>query len=262
MLCEHVRRDLMDYHHGRLSPQERAAIEDHLSNCEACTEEATSMKEIGNLLSRGLKDWVDQGTCPSDVAERIERVLKPRQRSWWQRWPAAAAVAAAAAAVLLVVLSTQPQMANQMASVPLVGALAASLVSPDIEIQVDPRRPVTASLFRPVRTVDMQNVTVANGITITVDRVATDAKMLRVQYTVKGDGLEIPSDQQTLEPRLISSAGPIRFLGLTADRKGEEIRFVAYFEAVPEGERLTLTVPALAIQRGDQKGPVTLTFTN
>lgn len=262
MPCEHVERELVAYNLGTLSPQERAAIEAHLSNCEACAGEALAMNHMGEMLSKGLKDWVDQGVCPPDVAERIELSLRAvRQRPWWQRWPAMVGVAASAAAIFIVLVATQPQLAQQMASVPLVGALAAQLADPDVELHLDPNRPVSAALFRPTRTVDLATVVESEGVTLTVARVATGQQLLRIQYTITGE-LVLPADQVFLVPKLTSSAGSIPLHSLTADRRSGEIRFVAYFDAVPEGEKLTLTVPALSTPENLQKGPWTVSFTN
>ena len=40
MQCEQIQSELMAYLHGTLSPQERAAVEAHLMQCSACSEEA------------------------------------------------------------------------------------------------------------------------------------------------------------------------------------------------------------------------------
>ncbi|MFZ5816788.1 MAG: hypothetical protein ACOY93_16065 [Bacillota bacterium] len=221
------------------------------------------MKQMGELLSKGLKDWVEQGVCPPGLAQRIEMSLQSaRRRPWWQRWPAMAGVAATAAAVFVVILASQPQLAQQMASVPLIGALAAQLIDPDVEIQTDPKRPVTAALFRPTRTVDLAAQTESGGALLTVERVATDSQFLRVQYTIKGSDLVLPAEEILLVPKLTRPAGPVPFQGLTADRKGDEIRFVAYFEVVPEGEKLQLVAPALLTTTGEKKGPWSVEFTN
>ena len=223
------------------------------------------MTKMGNLLSKGLRDWVDQGVCPGDVAERIEMSLRSaRQRPWWQRWPAVIGAAASVAAIFIVVLATQPHLAQQMASIPLIGGLAAQLVDPDIEIYVDPQKKVAASLFRPTRTVDLSTQTTREGTTLTIQRVATDGKLLRVQYTIKGESLVLlTSDGKgLLLPELRNQAGPVQAHSLTADRRGNEIHFVAYFDAVAEGEKLTLTVPALPAGSDRQQGPWTVSFTN
>lgn len=263
MQCEQVQRELVGYQHGTLSPQERAAIEAHLSSCEACAEEATAMKEMGDMLSKGLKDWVDQGVCPSDLAERIELSLRSaRQRPWWQRWPAMVGAAASVAAVFIVVLATQPQLAQQMASVPLLGALAAQLVDPDVEIHIDPNQPVSAALFRPTRTVDLAAEGASEETVLTVERVATDNKLMRVQYTIKGENLVLPAAEIELVPTLSGATGPVQFHSLTAERRGSAIRFIAYFDAVPEGEKLSLTAPVLYTEKNTKKGPWTASFTN
>lgn len=261
MQCEHVQRDLIAYQSGSLSSQECADLEAHLSTCEACTKEATAMKEMGDLLSRGLKEWVDHGVCPPDVAQRIEMSLRTvHQKPKWQRWATFAGVAAVAAAVFVVVAVTQPTLAKQMASVPLIGVLAAQLSDPDIEIHINPQ--TTAALFRPTRTVDLAAKVEAEGAQLSVERVATDGKLMRLQYTITGQGLVLPTDESLVVPSLTASGKPVALQSLTADRKGSTIHFVAYFEAVAEGERLTLTVPPLKAEDGQEKGAWTATFTN
>ncbi len=263
MQCEQIQRDLVAYQAGSLSPQERAAIEAHLSTCEACAEEAALMKETSELLTKGLKDWVDQGVCPPDIAERIELNLREASgRPWWQRWPALVGVVATVAAVFLVAVATNPDIAHKVASVPLLGAIAAQLASPELDFQVDPQKPVSAALFKPTRTVDLNVTAVQEDATLTVVRVSTDEKLLRVQYSVAGEGLVLGKDELSLIPRLTSPDGPVALQSYTADQKDDEIRFVAYFDAVPAGASLTLTVPSLELRDGGTRGPWQVAFTN
>lgn len=264
MRCDQVRRELAAYMYGSLSAQERVELEAHLSSCEACSGEANELNEIGDLLSRGLKEWTKQGICPPEVAERIEQSVRSlRRRPWWRRWPVVVGAAAAAAClVFVVVVSSQPMLAHQMASVPILGALAAQLAAPDVVLHVDPKKPVTATLFRPVRTVDLAAEAEAGGVRLQVERVSSDLKLLRVQYTIRGGGLKLPARAADLAPQLTAGAGALAFQGLVADRRGEAIQFIAYFEAAPEGEQLTLTVPPLVTETGEEKGPWVLQFTN
>lgn len=262
MQCEHVQRDLIAYQNGSLSSQECAALEAHLSTCEACTKEANAMKEMGDLLSRGLKEWVDHGVCPPDVAQRIEMSLRTvHQRPKWQRWATFAGVAAVAAAVFVVVVMTQPGLARQMASVPLIGVLAAQLSDPDIEIHINPQ--TATALFRPTRTVDLAAKVEADGAQLSVERVATDGKLMRLQYTITGEGLVLPTDDSLAVPTLVTAAGKeVALQSLTANWKGDAIHFVVYFEAVAEGEQLTLRVPMFKAADGQEKGAWMATFTN
>lgn len=264
MRCDQVRRELVAYMYGSLSAQERAELEEHLSTCEACSGEANELNDIGDLLSRGLKEWTKQGICPPDVAERIELSVRSLRRPpWWRRWPVVAgAVAAAACLVFVVVVARQPLLAQHMASVPILGALAAHLAAPDVVLQVDPKKPVTGTLFRPVRTVDLSAEAESGGVRLLVERVSSDLKLLRVQYSIHGEGLKLPAQTSDLTPQLVAGAGELGFQGLIADRRGDTIQFIVYFEAVPAGERLTLTVPPLVTETGEEKGPWVLEFTN
>jgi len=263
MLCEQVRPELTGYLYGTLSPQERAAIEAHLSQCEACAEEADAMKEMGEKLSQGLKEWVNQGVCPPNVAARIRESLPTAgRRSPWRRWGAVAVSAAAVAAVLLFALSTQPQLSHQVASVPLLGALAAQLVGPDLEIHLDPQNRTSTALFRPSRKVDLAATAEGGGLTLTVTSVATDDRAMRIQYTARGEALLLPTDQAAIMPAVSTAAGPVTCRSLTADQGRGEIRFDVYCDAVPAGEQVSLTLPALPAQGGGTYPALTATFTN
>jgi len=263
MQCEQIQRDLVAYQAGSLSAQERATIEAHLSTCEACAGEAALMKETSELLTKGLKDWVNNGVCPPGVAERIELSLRQASgRPWWQRWPAVVGVVATVAAVFIVAIATSPEVAHRVASVPLLGAIAAQLAGPELELQVDPQKPVTAALFKPTRTVDLSVTAGADGASLVVERLSTDEKLLRVQYTVRGKGLVVGSDKLSLVPKLTGPEGPIALHSYTADQKGDEIRFVAYFDAVPAGSTLKLTVPLVDVEGGGALGPWEVSFTN
>lgn len=261
MQCEHVQRELIAHLHGEVTPQEHAAIEQHLSECEACAEEANAMKETGDLLSRGLKEWVDQGTCPPEVLERIQLSILPARPNRWRRWSMVVG-SVAAVAVLLVVLVGQPQIAEQMASVPLLGALAAQLVDPDVEISIGSQQSVTAALFRPTRTVNLATAADEANQILTVRRVATDGQVMRIQYTVKGKDLLLPTEKEALIPEVSTQGGPITCQRLSADRRTDGIRFTLDCEAVAPGEEVTLTVPSLPREGAEPLPEMTATFTN
>jgi len=263
MQCEQIQSELMAYLHGTLSPQERAAVEAHLMQCSACSEEANAMKDIGEKLSQGLKEWVNQGVCPPEVAERIQLSLKGAgRRSGWRRAVVAVASVAAVAAVFLVALSTQPQFAHQVASVPFLGALAAQLIQPDIEIHLDPDQRMTAALFRPSRSVKLNVTESGGGLRLTITSVATGESATRIGYTVQGEGLVLPEDEAALLPVVATQAGPLTCRSLTADQKRGEVRFELYCEPVPAGEEISLTLPELPRESGGTFPSLTATFTN
>ena len=222
------------------------------------------MKQIDNLLSQGLKNWVDQGDCPPEVAERIRLSIREvHQPPRWRRWVAVAGSVAAVAAVFLLVFSTQPHLAQQVASVPILGALAAQLVEPEIEIHVDPQGAMTTALFRPTRKVDLAAVAQAEGLSLSVDAVSTDGEVMQIRYSAKGEGLLLPSEQEeSLMPQVSTAAGPVSCQSLTADLRSDEIRFVLFCDAVPVGEQVSLTIPALPAEDGGSYPALTATFTN
>lgn len=263
MQCEQIQTELIAYLHGTLSPQERAAIEAHLMQCEACSEEADAMKDISDKLSQGLKEWVNQGVCPPEVAERIQLSLRGEgRRSAWRRLGIAAASVAAVAAVLLFALSTQPQYAQQLASVPVLGALAAQLLEPDLEIHLNPQQHMTAALFRPSRSVKLQVTESEGGLSLTITSVATGESATRIGYTLQGEGLVLPEEQEALVPAVSTQAGPLTCQSLTADQRRGEIRFELYCEPVPAGEEISLTLPELPREDGGTFPSLTATFTN
>ncbi|MBP2020010.1 hypothetical protein J2Z79_003457 [Symbiobacterium terraclitae] len=221
------------------------------------------MKEMGDKLSQGLKAWVDQGSCPPDVAARIESSLKAvSHRPAWRRWAAAIVPVAAAAAVLLVALSTQPHVAYQLASVPLLGPLAARLAEPDVELHLDPQQRMTAALFRPTRTVKLSETVEGGGLTLVVTSAATGDKVTRIAYTVRGEGLVLPDGREALMPTASTAAGPLTCRSLTADQRRDGIHFQLYCDAVPAGEEVTLTLPPLPKEDGGTFPALTATFTN
>lgn len=221
------------------------------------------MKEMGDKLSQGLKAWVDRGAVPPEVAARIETSLKAvSHRPAWRRWAAAIVPVAAAAAVLLVALSTQPQVAYQLASVPLLGPLAARLAEPDLEFHVDPQQRMTAALFRPTRTVKLNETAEGGGLTLVITSAATGEKATRIAYTVRGEGLLLPEDREALMPNASTAAGPLACRSLTADQGRDGIHFQLYCDPVPAGEEVTLTVPPLPREGGGSFPALTATFTN
>jgi anti-sigma factor RsiW len=174
MQCDEIQQDLLAFLDGTLPPDRRAAVERHLASCQACSKEAAAMQDVGDRLSRGLKQWVDEGVCPPDLKDRIELSLRPmhKRQPWYRAWPAYVG-AVAAAAVLVVLLGSQMDLSHQVASIPLVGTLAAQLFYPSADMQVD-----DVSTKRPA---DVLISTEHDGLKLEVYRVLSTAEDLRVQ---------------------------------------------------------------------------------
>ncbi len=93
MICEEV--DVVAYHFGIVSDDERMTIEEHLFGCRACLRKYLDVK-------RSI-ETAEEGPRPSDAARTklrravaIELSARPRG-SWWER---PVAIAAAACLVL------------------------------------------------------------------------------------------------------------------------------------------------------------------
>nr|PZN71711.1 MAG: hypothetical protein DIU55_08175 [Bacillota bacterium] len=234
MQCEQIQSQLMAYLFGTLPQQERAAIEAHLMQCEACSEEANAMRDIGDRLSQGLKEWVNQGVCPPEVAARIQASLRSEiRRSTWRRTAAVLASVAAVAAVVLI-------------------AASARLLDPDLEIHLNPEERMTGALFR--KSVD--------GLRLTIISVATSESATRIDYTVEGEGLVLPAEEAALRPQVSTPSGPLTCPSLTVDQQRGAIRFELHCEPVPKGETITLTLPELPRRSGGTFPSITATFTN
>jgi hypothetical protein len=81
--------------YGDVTPEQKAALDEHLAACPRCREEQTALAEVGRLL-----DAVPLLRAPVNVARIFEEAAQLRQRQL-RRWRRAAALALGAAAVLL-----------------------------------------------------------------------------------------------------------------------------------------------------------------
>ena len=111
--CRSRRESLGSYLLGRLSDDERAALEAHLEGCPQCRAEAASLEPLVQLLPLADPARVEtQPAPPADLGDRIARQIEAergavrRTRVRWRLGWAGAAAAAAAAALIAVVLAS------------------------------------------------------------------------------------------------------------------------------------------------------------
>lgn len=229
MQCERVQLELHAFLQGEMPPNEQAAIEEHLSACRACSEEAAAMKEFGKLLSQGLKEWVDQGVCPPQLARQIELTIRPvAKKAWWKGWPTYVGAASAAAAVFLVIMASRMQLPQELASVPLVGTLAAQLVFDD------PPTPVAAEE--------------KEGTALTIHKLDTASSGTRIQYSLKPTNGGTERDLARYQPQLSGPNGPLALRQLNQRQRDGGVLFDVVFDPVPAGQPLTFTVSKPADQ--------------
>jgi len=232
MQCKEVQLELAAYLSGELPPEQMAAVEAHLSQCEACAEEAALMDQFGRKLSEGLKLWVDQGVCPPDVMERIEQSLHQhaRRRPRWLR-PGFMAVAAVAAVFLVALAGARMELpAGQLASLPLVGSLAAQLLGGG-EDDLDNLG---------AQAVPINRFAEGNGVKLTVYRLLSTSEATTIQYSV--DGVE-----DGAQPELIGPQGVIPLERLSSRQSGGQLVVTAEFAPVPAEAEVTLTVQGVSV---------------
>ncbi|HYF93415.1 MAG TPA: hypothetical protein VD969_14380 [Symbiobacteriaceae bacterium] len=197
------------------------------------------MRDIGKALSRGLKDWVDEGVCPPELLTRIEVTLRPmRRRAWWQSWPAYAGAVAAVFLVLLVVASRSTDLSQQIASIPLVGGLATNLLYPGTDVEVlnltEPGEPVAS--------------TEHDGVRLDAYAPALGTNAVRIQYALRGAVLDSQAGRNRYQAVLSGPNGTIKFRHLTIERTDDEVLVSAEYEPVLPGRALTLTLSNLPVQ--------------
>ena len=112
--CSAVRRRLSAFHDGELSLHERAAVQEHLSGCEACAAEARSVREIGEALRVAARLSEVEPNLAALPASVVSRFSAERSESLGGRlgrtfedlhvvWAALGATGSAVACVALIV---------------------------------------------------------------------------------------------------------------------------------------------------------------
>jgi hypothetical protein len=231
MHCEDIQLDLIAYQQGGLPPERRAAIETHLASCQLCAEEATAMNDIGRLLSKGLKEWADQGTCPPGVMARLELSLRAERRPWYQRWPAYAGIVAAAAVFLVVFAARSMDLSQQVASIPLVGTLAAQLLYPGADVRVDD-----------IPDGNPLAVDEHDGTQFALYEVTTGPKATWVKYALRGSALDTASPMNRYAPDVTGPKGALKLRNVRIQRAAGEVMVTAELEPVLPGQELTIAV--------------------
>lgn len=232
MQCDKVKAELLAYLSGELPADELAAIETHLSQCQSCSEEASAMDDLGRRLSDGLKLWVDQGVCPPEVMGQIEQSLRrERKRSpWWAR-PGYLATAAVAAVFLVALMGVRLELSPaQLASLPLVGTLAAQFLSDDAELAED--------LGAQAMTINQSAE--ENGRKLVVSRMLSTKEATRIQYSLQGGA-------DAAQPALTGPGGPIPLQRLATRQSGGQLVVTAEFDPVPSGQQIILTDQGLSV---------------
>lgn len=255
MLCEQVQLELPAYLHGKMGPEERAAMEGHLSACPVCAGEASAMRQVGERLSDGLKQWVEQGVCPDAVMARIEaRLTAGRRRPWWRNWTTV--TGAAAAAVLLLLVLTRSEQLGQMAT--LVGGLASQLVAPEAGV-----RPVQERVADGVRILKYNLADEHDGIHFRLHEVALGEQQSRIHISIRGRSLDPLADAARYAPVLHGPMGPVALRHMEMIRGRGEVVVHAAFEPIPSGQDWRLVLQNLPRQAGGETaGTWEIGFTN
>lgn len=116
MQCEELRHDLPEWRQGRLPPDRRPALEQHLSACAECQRWEREDRAIARLLAEQFLRY----PAPAHLRRQIRAGLLVPRSSWWLA-PASAAVATAMLMVL-VLLPVLPRSSRTDQIQPLVRA--------------------------------------------------------------------------------------------------------------------------------------------
>lgn len=204
------------------------------------------MKDLGSLLSRGLKEWADDGVCPPEVLARIEESLRPaRRRAWWRTWPAYAGAVAAVFLIVMFAATRTVDISHQLASIPLVGGLAANLLYPGTDVEVDdlagrePGKPVAS--------------TEHDGIRLDVFQPTVGADAFRVQYALRG-ALDSRADMNRFEAVVEGPKGALKLRRTRIARDTDAVLVSAEYEPILPGQTLTLTISDLPVRTLQTEG--------
>jgi len=190
------------------------------------------MDLFSRRLSHELKLWVDQGVCPPEVMEQIEKRLRQqRRRAFWRARSGHLVMAAAAAVFLIALAGARLDLAPEhLASLPLVGSLAAQFLSgEDDDLQGLGAKAVPVNLAAE-----------RDGVDLVVSRVLTTRDSTRVQYT-------LPAGTEAGQPELRGPEGPVWLHRVSSRTSHGRLVVTAEFDPVPAGEEVTLTVQGISV---------------
>lgn len=72
--CQETIDLLLDYLEGRLSAEEKSAVEEHLAACPPCVEFVNSYRSTPEILRKALPP-----AMPPEVADRLKSFLRDRR---------------------------------------------------------------------------------------------------------------------------------------------------------------------------------------
>jgi anti-sigma factor RsiW len=73
--CYFIRRKLLDYYEGSLSPQQKESVEKHLSQCPSCTGHAYTLRKTQKLVGELEDNYRPPEDYWSTVWERLRKKL-------------------------------------------------------------------------------------------------------------------------------------------------------------------------------------------
>jgi len=76
MKCEKIRKNLSAYADGELGGKLRQQIAGHLSVCEKCAEELSSLEKIAGMAKSSLREMVSAKVPPSDLRAQVMRAVE------------------------------------------------------------------------------------------------------------------------------------------------------------------------------------------
>ncbi len=205
------------------------------------------MKEVGDKVSKGLKEWVNEGICPPELLGEMERTIRAMARPrWWQRWPV---VAAAAVVLLLIVAGTQQDLPGEIASLPLVGSFVTQFWEED----------ETGFAQHEGLGTDEHD-----GVAFRVLSLETEGGRLRIACLVRGNRLNMLADPSSFTLTVQGAGGPLEVRPERIVRRQGEVLLEANLDAGKVGDAFTVTLPSVPLNQVDsltgggahvQKGP-------
>jgi hypothetical protein len=89
MTCETVREDLVAYHDGELSEQDRQQVAAHLSSCSSCAQEEAELAKV-TLIVANMERITPSPDFAATFWRRLEQETRVAQtepqESWLSRW--------------------------------------------------------------------------------------------------------------------------------------------------------------------------------
>lgn len=87
MTCEEIREELVAYQDGELTERERTYVTAHLSTCVTCTQEVTSLAQVGRIVG-SLERVTPSADFAANFWQRLEHERQPQPENrlvhWWR----------------------------------------------------------------------------------------------------------------------------------------------------------------------------------